>query len=104
MAYVDRTHAAPACYLARITAENIRLQVKGVRVIPLMQRDRRAVVVLGDGHCAAQAFLQAGTTTTTAAEVVNDDFIVLGGEGELILRVEMNGVNRIADSAEGRAA
>ncbi|MNO89486.1 hypothetical protein D3C76_809700 [compost metagenome] len=60
-----------------------------MRVIGRVHADGGGVVVDGDGHLAAQAKLQASAGAATAGEQVNDDGVVILGQRQAILGIEV---------------
>ncbi len=74
----------------RVTLEHVGGEVLCAWVVHGVHADRLRAVVLSHTHRAAQANLQAGTSTTT--EEVDNDLIGLRVEAESVLGFEIEGV------------
>ncbi|MOA07031.1 hypothetical protein D3C78_1267060 [compost metagenome] len=86
---VQPCHGLAVGVFDRVNLPNVRLVMHRMRVIGRVHADGGGVVVDGDGHLAAQAKLQASAGAATAGEQVNDDGVVILGQRQAILGIEV---------------
>ncbi len=88
-AHVEPAHGLATALGIRIAVKHIGREVLRARVIHRVHADCCSAVVLGHADFSTEAHFQSSTSTTTSAEKVDNNLVVLRVEAQAVLSFEI---------------